>query len=236
MNSKDIERPILNIVENDETCTLSISVHKENQSEDEIRMVNDAIEKLLDLLPVEQCKENSLFTALISTRWDRSELEKIFLDDLIDDLIDDINEHEKCNKDKKQSHQFKIGDRVRFKTWEQLREELGSHRGCMVNGMKHLCGTYATITKIKGDMVELTDFSTQENGDWIYFADMIEPSPYYCGKVVCVDDKGGAFTKGKVYTVKDGTIEGDTDTFYNIKSLKNMNETMESKFIEVKNE
>lgn len=233
---KDNKRPFLNIIENDEMCTLSISAHKENQSEDEIRMINDAIEKLLDFLPdVEE--ESHVFGDFIEPL-------------LFDAILKSVMERESQNKEnqKLKEYDFKIGDRVRFKNWVQMENEYGLDESGGIRTifsfselMKHLCGTFATIEEIERGVITLTNFSAQGRTGFFFTKDMVEPSPYYCGKVVCVESKVDAFTVGKNYKVKDGRIKTDEYQFFPpvffdpIKSLEELNKPTVH-FIEVKDE
>lgn len=80
-------------------------------------------------------------------------------------------------------HEFKVGDRVQFKTWEEMVDEFGIFGGdiipCVsvfVDCMKHLCGTYATITSIAGEIIELRDFTAKGRLIWDYSTDMIKPA------------------------------------------------------------
>lgn len=89
---------------------------------------------------------------------------------------------------------FKVGDKVRFKTREQIKEiaikkyeewidgklngfeyELPSHIS-FNDEMEHLCGTEATITHINGCRIELANFKPLKDVDydWIYTDDMVE--------------------------------------------------------------
>lgn len=79
-------------------------------------------------------------------------------------------------------HEFKVGDRVQFKTWEEMEKEFGVDcsgdiKNDFVTSMKHLCGTYATIETIglNGD-IKLTDFSAKGDTQWVYSTDMIKPA------------------------------------------------------------
>lgn len=63
---------------------------------------------------------------------------------------------------------FKIGDRVQFKTWEEMEEEFGLDVDgdincgfCFSTIMKPLCNTTATIMDIEGDAVILGDFQKE---------------------------------------------------------------------------
>lgn len=86
-------------------------------------------------------------------------------------------------------HKFKIGDRVQFKSWEEMEEEFGlNYYGdikthcTFVSRMNNLCGTYATIDEIlKDEIVRLKNFSILEiDGDanicWEYSLDMLKPA------------------------------------------------------------
>lgn len=77
---------------------------------------------------------------------------------------------------------FKVGQRVQFKTWEEMEKEFGLDgtddikcKGCFVGGMKPLCGTYATITRInESGYVALDEFSSDAEHEWTYHTDMIK--------------------------------------------------------------
>ena len=81
------------------------------------------------------------------------------------------------------NEKFKVGDRVQFKSWEEMEKEFG----LTINGdikikpvvfsrdMKHLCGTYATISEIDREEVELKDFTSKGDTNWFYSLDMIKP-------------------------------------------------------------
>lgn len=88
-------------------------------------------------------------------------------------------------------HEFKVGDRVQFKTWEEMEKEFGLEKNgdtyirCRCGfplRMKHLCGTYATITKIyysefmEHHIYKLTDFTAKGETGWIYSSDMLKPA------------------------------------------------------------
>ena len=52
--------------------------------------------------------------------------------------------------------EFKVGDRVRIKTWEQMKKEFGENfdgeincRPCFTEYMKHLCGRTALGHEVK---------------------------------------------------------------------------------------
>lgn len=76
---------------------------------------------------------------------------------------------------------FKVGDRVRFRDWDDMAKEFGTAgigsidcKCTFVMGMRHLCGTYATIESIDGYRVFLKDFTAKEGATWDYSTDMIE--------------------------------------------------------------
>ena len=87
---------------------------------------------------------------------------------------------------------FKPGDRVQFKTWEEMKKEFGTNKRGTINcrlgfptDMKYLCGTFATIYNICQDRVYLKNFSVKydeiphgEHGVnfWSYSADMLKPA------------------------------------------------------------
>lgn len=69
----------------------------------------------------------------------------------------------------KKNYTFKVGDRVQFKTWEEMEEEFGvfeyrngikaiSTKIHFTDLMKPLCGTKANIIKIIDPIVELDNF------------------------------------------------------------------------------
>lgn len=75
---------------------------------------------------------------------------------------------------------FKVGDRVQFKTWEEMEKEFGVYYGYIQtlpifnHEMKHLCGTYATIKEIDGKSVKLCDFTENYGTTWCYSLDMLK--------------------------------------------------------------
>lgn len=79
-------------------------------------------------------------------------------------------------------YKFKVGDRVQFKTWEEMEKEFKSDSyGILCDNdftleMRHLCGTQATIESIDGDScVKLKDFTAIGDIHWNYSTDMIKP-------------------------------------------------------------
>lgn len=88
---------------------------------------------------------------------------------------------------------FYIGQKVQFKEWDEMVEEFGTRNDYIncdhkfTSGMKHLCGTYASIAGIDSDGdVYLADFSCSDDVYWVYSTDMIKPyidmdKCYLCG-------------------------------------------------------
>ena len=77
--------------------------------------------------------------------------------------------------------EFKVGDRVRIKSWEQMEKEFGMEFDwiackCGFNSeMRHLCGRTATISEINDYKVKLTDWSDDTGGlYWTISTDMIK--------------------------------------------------------------
>lgn len=76
----------------------------------------------------------------------------------------------------------------------------------------------------------------------LYLSTQKEPEPEmpkpYSGKIVCISGKEGVFTKGKVYTVKNGTLLSD-DGFKHpfvalpFVSVQDINKRLEAEFIEL---
>lgn len=79
---------------------------------------------------------------------------------------------------------FNVGDRVQFKTWEEMEKEFGlNNKGyiktsiCFTPLMEHLCGTFATILSIgqNGYVVYLKDFTAEGRTFFAYTLDMLKP-------------------------------------------------------------
>lgn len=81
-------------------------------------------------------------------------------------------------------YEFKVGDRVQFKEWDEMEREFGltflGDKKCLggfIADMRHLCGTYATIKEIcRYGIVNLSEFSTKGNKYWIYHVNMLKPA------------------------------------------------------------
>lgn len=77
-------------------------------------------------------------------------------------------------------YKFKVGDRVQFKTWGEMKKEFGANNEGdieigFIKEMKYLCGTQATIDYIHESIIKLKDFTSKGKTDWTYSADMIKP-------------------------------------------------------------
>ena len=78
--------------------------------------------------------------------------------------------------------EFKVGDRVRIKSWEQMEKEFGKNSGggidcmpCFIEDMKYLCGKTATIDEVCNYDIKLKDWSGDSDGPyWFFSMDMIE--------------------------------------------------------------
>lgn len=104
------------------------------------------------------------------------------------DLVKKVEELERRLDEKEKStsagaYNFKVGDRVQFKSWEEMKKEFGLSGDETIpcsyyftEMMKHLCGTYATIVSIRDKKVELKDFTARGDLAWAYSTDMIKPA------------------------------------------------------------
>lgn len=108
------------------------------------------------------------------------EIKRIFSDGEVDGLTDDWYIHtDMIKKASKVKDGFNIGDRVRFRTWEDMEAEFGlNHSGnidceaVFTTSMKHLCGVEFTITDMTYD-----DKRVYGHGrNYIVTTDMIEMS------------------------------------------------------------
>ena len=78
---------------------------------------------------------------------------------------------------------FKVGQKVRIRAWEDMEKEFGTTycneikcKFTFVHEMKHLCGRIATITNIDKDKQVGLDFEDKSGKIcWAYSTDMIEP-------------------------------------------------------------
>ena len=120
------------------------------------------------------------------------------LNDVVDALTYATNLIQ-ANKEFEKS--FKVGDRVQFKTWEEMEKEFGVN-GCnniktyfpFLDVMSDLCGTYATIKEINGKSVKLCDFTANGDTIWVVDRELDRLIPYVNG-YICVNginvEKGG---------------------------------------------
>ena len=81
----------------------------------------------------------------------------------------------------KEEPKFKVGELVRIRQWDDMAEELGTDGTCIpclanfVKEMKPLCGKYAEIVRLNGNLVELKFFNCGGLSTcWTYSTDMIE--------------------------------------------------------------
>jgi hypothetical protein len=98
-------------------------------------------------------------------------------------------------------HQFKVGDRVRIRAWDDMVKEFGTDAGeaipCgdefFVPAMRHLCGREASIVKIDEKFVVMNDWSDKSgNVTWVFTTSMIEPVEHecrYCGVMTTQPDE-----------------------------------------------
>lgn len=78
--------------------------------------------------------------------------------------------------------EFKVGDRVRIKSWEQMEKEFGKNSDggidcmpCFIEDMKYLCGKTATIDEVCNYDIKLKDWAGDSDGPyWFFSMDMIE--------------------------------------------------------------
>lgn len=78
--------------------------------------------------------------------------------------------------------EFKVGDRVRIKSWEQMEKKFGKNSDggidcmpCFIEDMKYLCGKTATIAEIYNYDIKLKDWSDAGGKiHWFFSTDMIE--------------------------------------------------------------
>lgn len=85
-------------------------------------------------------------------------------------------------KEQLQERKFKVGDRVRFKTWGQMAKEYQADddaiylpdNNLFLHKMCHLCGAEATILLIDDNYIFLDKFNTYGRIDWMYTKDMVE--------------------------------------------------------------
>lgn len=118
-------------------------------------------------------------------------------------------------------YEFKVGDRVQFKEWDEMEKEFGLDSWgdikcsvCFDADMCHLCGTYATIKKICRDgTVSLSEFSTKGDKYWLYHVDMLKPASTKKQKADNENSKPNGEDKPTTYpTITAHLIEGNKTT------------------------
>ena len=121
---------------------------------------------------------------------------------------------------------FKVGDRVRIRSWESMAMEFGLNlfgsiecHCYFVDEMKDLCGRTATIVKIDNRKVELGEWSNNENTGWDFSTDMLEPVSFK----KCNLQNGDILTdrSGDKSLYYRGELYGDT-----ILDLNNLNDDL----------
>ena len=82
-------------------------------------------------------------------------------------------------------YEFKVGDRVQFKEWDEMEKEFGldfsgGYKKMLRLGftpVRHLCGTYATIKEICRDgTVTSRNLVQRATRYWLYHVDMLKPA------------------------------------------------------------
>lgn len=109
---------------------------------------------------------------------------------------------------------FKVGDRVKFKSWHEMEKEYGvdddgdiKNSPYFTQAMRHLCGTYATIKELNGSIVALKDFSSSGDTDWRY-AEFMLKQEQQTDKLIFRDNVTILIKDGKRYVAK--CCKGDT--------------------------
>ncbi|MCK9576002.1 MAG: hypothetical protein M0R51_08660 [Clostridia bacterium] len=139
-------------------------VNCENFNNDNFDIINYYLNEFIKKTPKDIQKIKELFekNKQIKDKIKKLELEKIAI--------------------KENNTKFKVGDRVQFKTWEEMEKELGLNEDGFINSsiyftekMEYLCGTYATIEKIYDDReIKLRDFKEKGYTNWAYSTDMVK--------------------------------------------------------------
>lgn len=125
-------------------------------------------------------------------------------------LFDEENEDIEVNKPK---HEFKVGDKVRIRQWDDMVKEFGENCGIINVGtetflyaMKYLCGKIAIIKATDANNYVRLEFkdNVDDTDGWGYTTDMIEP---YTPRVAKVDEYVKILKTGKI-------VKCDHDTEY----------------------
>lgn len=108
-------------------------------------------------------------------------------------------------------YNFKVGDLVRIREWDDMKREFGTDRfGSIITrcrfvpGMEHLCGQCAKITEINDEHVSLHFVNRDYKSDyvWHYDTSMIEPVKKCNEQIVIASD--GKTTMARRYV--DGAV------------------------------
>ena len=142
---------------------------------------------------------------------------------------------------------YKVGDKVRIRSYKELKKEFGSTPGGSIKTrlpiykgpMSECCGEVVTIRDItRHEDENFTSFYFEEI-PFIFSHDAIEPvnrkhtPKYFTGEIVCIKNYSD-FTVGRIYKVKNGVLRDDVEyLFEEIKSVADLNERLFSQFIEV---
>ena len=142
---------------------------------------------------------------------------------------------------------YKIGDKVRIRSYQELKKEFGSTPGGSIKTrlpiykgpMSECCGKVVTITDIKRhEDKNFTSFCFKEipfffSHDAIELVNRKHTPKYFTGEIVCIENYSD-FTVGRIYKVKNGVLHDDVGyDFEEIKSVTDLNERLYSQFIEV---
>lgn len=120
-------------------------------------------------------------------------------------------------------YEFKVGDRVQFKEWDEMGKEFGLRTDgintkCLFRKeMRHFCGTYATIENLTSfaghPLVVLRDFTTTGNTRWNFTPDMLKPASTKKQKADNENSKPNGEDKPITYpTITAHLIEGNKTT------------------------
>lgn len=109
---------------------------------------------------------------------------------------------------------FKVGDRVRIRQWEDMKREFGSKNGgistkcTFVTEMNHLCGRTAEIKAIKDNgLVVLDDWSDCSGSQcWDFSTDMLEPVSDCAIHIYFRNNSGKIVFKHKGEAIKSGHV------------------------------
>ena len=140
---------------------------------------------------------------------------------------------------------FKVGERVQFKTWEEMEKEFGVNVVGNIRTfypfsyyMKHLCGTLITIERIDGKEIYLKDFTAKGDASFYYSLDMIKHiesiKSFYNDKVVVYNKNNKNYvakcSKEDKFDLEKGLAFAMLKSFgVNYQEFKEMLESLEDK-------